>query len=95
MGIVNISFTDVLSSIQEEVDKFANAPGGPVTKVICVGHVGLPMDKRVAAEIEGVDVVIGGHTNSFLYTGERYLKLRHPALNSALCYQDIELQSTL
>ena len=28
------------------------------------------MDKKIA-EIEGVDIVIGGHTNTFLYTGKK------------------------
>ena len=36
--------------------------------IIALGHAGFTVDKLVA-EIPGVDVVIGGHTNTFLYTG--------------------------
>lgn len=36
---------------------------------IAVGHSGYQMDKRIAAECPDIDVVIGGHTNTFLYNG--------------------------
>jgi len=28
------------------------------------------MDKRICAEVPGLDIVVGGHTNTFLYTGK-------------------------
>ena len=28
------------------------------------------MDLRIAAEVEGIDVIVGGHSHSFLYTGK-------------------------
>ena len=40
-----------------------------VNKIIALGHAGYAMDQQVA-RLSGVDVVIGGHTNTFLYTGE-------------------------
>ena len=41
-----------------------------VDKIIAVGHAGYNLDKELAAAVEGVDVVVGGHTDTFLYTGE-------------------------
>ena len=40
-----------------------------INKIIAVGHAGIEMDKRIAKEVDGVDIVVGGHTNTFLYTG--------------------------
>ena len=28
------------------------------------------MDLRIAAEVEGIDVIVGGHSHTFLYTGK-------------------------
>ena len=33
-----------------------------------IGHSGFDMDKKIAKECPLVDVVVGGHTNTFLYT---------------------------
>ena len=27
------------------------------------------MDKKIAKEVDGIDLVVGGHSNTFLYTG--------------------------
>lgn len=40
-----------------------------VNKIIALGHSGFTVDKNIAQKVKGVDVVIGGHTNTFLYTG--------------------------
>ena len=44
-----------------------------INKIIAVGHSGIEMDKKIAKEVDGVDIVVGGHTNTFLYTGEAAL----------------------
>lgn len=41
-----------------------------VNIIIAVGHAGFDIDKQIAKEVRGVDIVVGGHTNTFLYTGE-------------------------
>lgn len=40
-----------------------------VNKIIALGHSGFTVDQNIAQKVRGVDVVIGGHTNTFLYTG--------------------------
>lgn len=40
-----------------------------VNKIIALGHSGFTVDKDIARKVRGVDVVVGGHTNTFLYTG--------------------------
>ena len=34
------------------------------------GHADYDIDLRIAAEVEGIDVIIGGHSHTFLYIGK-------------------------
>jgi 2',3'-cyclic-nucleotide 2'-phosphodiesterase (5'-nucleotidase family) len=34
--------------------------------VVVLSHLGLPMDRRLAEEIEGIDLILGGHTHHLL-----------------------------
>ena len=40
-----------------------------INKIIAIGHAGIDMDKKIAKEVDGIDIVVGGHSNTFLYTG--------------------------
>ncbi|XP_075410929.1 5'-nucleotidase [Tenrec ecaudatus] len=62
----NLVFEDEITTVQQEVDKLKTLN---VTKIIALGHSGFEMDKLIAQKVRGVDVVIGGHSNTFLYTG--------------------------
>ncbi|TRY59156.1 hypothetical protein DNTS_032405, partial [Danionella cerebrum] len=62
----HLSFEDEISALQPQVDKLS-ALG--VNKIIALGHSGFAVDQMIAKKVRGVDVVIGGHTNTFLYTG--------------------------
>lgn len=42
-----------------------------VNIIIALGHSGYTMDKEVAKNCPLIDAVIGGHSNTFLYTGEQ------------------------
>ena len=59
----NVIFTDPVGAVQAEVDALT-AEG--VNKIIVLSHSGYEVDKRVAAETKGVDVIVGGHTNTYL-----------------------------
>ncbi|WP_227267756.1 bifunctional metallophosphatase/5'-nucleotidase [Roseobacter weihaiensis] len=59
----NITFSDPVAAVQGEVDKLT-AEG--VNKIIVLSHSGYGVDQRVAAETTGVDVIVGGHSNSLL-----------------------------
>ncbi|WP_425099573.1 bifunctional metallophosphatase/5'-nucleotidase [Tropicibacter sp. S64] len=59
----NIIFTDPSEAVQGEVDKLT-AEG--VNKIIVLSHSGLNVDKTVAENTTGVDVIVGGHDNSLL-----------------------------
>lgn len=42
-----------------------------VDKIVAVSHAGFYRDKRVAAAVDGIDVIVGGHTNTLLGNGVR------------------------
>lgn len=59
----NITFSDPVAAVQGEVDKLT-AQG--VNKIIVLSHSGYGVDKEVAANTTGVDIIVGGHTNTYL-----------------------------
>lgn len=59
----NITFTDPSEAVQGEVDKLT-AEG--VNKIVVLSHSGFVVDKMVAANTTGVDVIVGGHSNTLL-----------------------------
>ncbi|KAK1171922.1 snake venom 5'-nucleotidase-like isoform X2 [Acipenser oxyrinchus oxyrinchus] len=62
----NVVFQDEVQALQVEVDKLKTLG---INKIIALGHSGFETDKLIAKKVSGVDVVIGGHSNTFLYTG--------------------------
>ena len=59
----NVIFTDPGDAVQHEVDALT-AEG--VNKIIVLSHSGYGVDQRVAAGTTGVDVIVGGHSNTLL-----------------------------
>lgn len=50
--------------------------------IIALGHSGFEADVEIAKHVEDIDLVIGGHSNTFLYTGEWcYTGNRCPPVN--------------
>ena len=52
-----------------------------INKIIAVGHAGFNVDKEIAKKVIGVDVVVGGHSNTFLYSGEILVNCSLPKSN--------------
>ncbi|MDO6592107.1 multifunctional 2',3'-cyclic-nucleotide 2'-phosphodiesterase/5'-nucleotidase/3'-nucleotidase [Loktanella sp. D2R18] len=59
----NIIFTDPSEAVQGEVDKLTE---DGVNKIIVLSHSGYVVDQLVAANTTGVDVIVGGHSNTLL-----------------------------
>ncbi|MEQ6248761.1 bifunctional metallophosphatase/5'-nucleotidase [Sulfitobacter sp. HNIBRBA3233] len=59
----NITFSDPVAAVQAEVDKLT-ADG--VNKIIVLSHSSYAVDQEVAANTTGVDVIVGGHSNTLL-----------------------------
>lgn len=63
----NVIFKDEVVSIRHEAKRLKEQG---VDILIALGHSGFETDKRIAREVEDIDLVIGGHTNTFLYRGK-------------------------
>ena len=59
----HVKFSDPVAAVQGEVDRLSKMG---VNKIIVLSHSGYGVDKRVARETTGVDVIVGGHTNTYL-----------------------------
>ena len=62
----NVKFLPEVESVRSAVKELNKLN---INKIIAIGHAGIDMDKKVAKEVDGLDIVVGGHTNTFLYTG--------------------------
>jgi len=59
----NITFSDPAEAVQAEVDKLT-ADG--INKIIVLSHSGYLVDQYIAKKVSGVDVIVGGHSNTLL-----------------------------
>ncbi|KAK2577173.1 hypothetical protein KPH14_003330 [Odynerus spinipes] len=64
----NVIINDEVPAIREEAKKLKKQG---IDILIAVGHSGFDVDKKIAKEVEDIDIVIGGHTNTFLYRGKQ------------------------
>ncbi|QFU07332.1 Trifunctional nucleotide phosphoesterase protein YfkN precursor [Rhodobacteraceae bacterium THAF1] len=59
----NVVFTDPSEAVQGEVDRLQ---GEGVNKIIVLSHSSYRVDQMVAENTTGVDVIVGGHSNTLL-----------------------------
>ncbi|XP_040079523.1 protein 5NUC-like [Ixodes scapularis] len=61
-----IDILDEIESIKSEINKLK-----PEVKIFAlISHVGYEKDKEIAEKVEDLHFIVGGHTNTFLYTGQ-------------------------
>lgn len=59
----DVIFQEEVAAMQADVDALREQG---VDIIIAVTHVGYVMDQRLAAEVSGLDAVVGGHSNTYL-----------------------------
>ena len=62
----NVKFTNESVAVQREVNRL-KAAGAKI--IIGLSHTGYMEDKHIASTIDDIDVIVGGHSHTFLYTG--------------------------
>lgn len=60
-----------IPSIAAEAKRLKNSG---VDILIALGHSGIEMDTQIARDVEDIDLVVGGHSHTFLYTGIQIYK---------------------
>ena len=61
----NVDFEDPVTSVQAAVDTLT---GMGVDKIVVLSHLGYDEDLALAAAVSDVDVIVGGHSHTFVYT---------------------------
>src|SRR5690606_36180440 len=63
----NVTFQDEIEYLREAVGRLR---GEGVDKVLLLSHVGFTRDQQIAAAIEGISAIIGGHSHTLLSNTE-------------------------
>ena len=58
-----VAFEPAAGAVRREIERHA-ADG--IDKVVVLSHLGYEVDKRLATEVEGIDVIVGGHSHTLL-----------------------------
>lgn len=62
----NVEYIEEIIAIHEKVKKLKNKG---IQILIALGHSGFIKDLEIAKKVDDIDLVIGGHTNTFLWNG--------------------------
>jgi 5'-nucleotidase len=92
IGIVSVLATDTAETsspgpditFQDEITYLKGAvkeiEGQGVNKIIALTHVGYNKDKAIAAAVDGIDVVVGGHSHTYLSSTDNKSSGPYPTL---------------
>ncbi|XP_022172961.1 protein 5NUC-like [Myzus persicae] len=67
--IAKVGNVKILPEIQSVAAEAKRLKNDGVDILIALGHSGFEMDIQIARDVEDIDLVVGGHSNTFLYTG--------------------------
>ena len=73
----NIIFTAPAKAVQAEVDKLTKAG---INKIILLSHSGFDIDLDIARQTTGIDVIVGGHSNTYLSNSSNRAKGAYPTM---------------
>lgn len=61
-----MSFGGEIEAVRREAELLK---GNGTDVIIVLSHSGYRVDQKMAAEVPYVDVIVGGHSHTFLYSG--------------------------
>lgn len=64
----NVEFYDEIESLKRETKKLRD---NGVKIIIGLGHSGIKVDEVIAREVEDIDLIVGGHSHTLLWTGKQ------------------------
>jgi 5'-nucleotidase / UDP-sugar diphosphatase len=59
----NVSFADEIAYLREAV---AAATAEGIDRIVLLSHVGLPRDMEIARAVDGIDIIVGGHSHTLM-----------------------------
>ncbi|WP_068785696.1 5'-nucleotidase C-terminal domain-containing protein [Paenibacillus phocaensis] len=73
----DIKFADEVQSAQKQVDAL-EAEG--INKIIVLSHLGYTVDQKLAEAVDGIDIIVGGHSHTKLSAPEVHHAEQEPTL---------------
>lgn len=67
-----LKFEEEIESLNREAKKLKESG---INIIIALGHSGYDVDMLIAQNVSEVDVVVGGHSHTFFYSGEKLISL--------------------
>jgi 5'-nucleotidase len=87
-----VTVEDPIAVAKEMVKKLRNEE--KVDIVIAATHIGTPLDEKLAEEVPGIDIILGGHTHDVLYEKKGNTIIAHAgAKGEVLGYLNIKVQN--
>lgn len=83
-----ILFIDEINYLQGAV---AELEAEGVNKIILLSHVGLPRDREIAAAVDGIDVIVGGHSHTLLSNTDEDAAGPYPVIVQNPSGQDVPI----
>ncbi|CAD7040942.1 5'-nucleotidase [Pseudorhizobium endolithicum] len=72
-----IRFEDEVEYLKKAV---ADLQGQGINKIVLLSHVGYERDKQIAAAVDGIDVIVGGHSHTLLSSTDEKAAGPYPTL---------------
>lgn len=60
-GIEVMDFDNTVKALQEQINEFKKQG---INRIILLSHAGYDQDKNLAKNLDGIDIIVGGHTHS-------------------------------
>ncbi|WP_036840717.1 bifunctional metallophosphatase/5'-nucleotidase, partial [Pleomorphomonas oryzae] len=73
----DITFEDEITYLQKAVKEIE---GQGVDKIIALTHVGYLKDQEIAEKVDGIDVIVGGHSHTYLSSTDKKSSGPYPTL---------------
>lgn len=64
----NTKFINPIQAVRSSIQEIQTAG---VHIIVVLSHMGLPFDKRLASEVAGIDIIVGGHTHDYIGPGSK------------------------
>ncbi len=76
----NVVFSDPVAAVQQAV---ADLESQGISIIIVLSHLGYMADQSLASQVDGVDIIVGGHTHTFLSNTSDKAKGPYPTVVQA------------
>ncbi|MBO3761852.1 5'-nucleotidase C-terminal domain-containing protein [Ciceribacter sp. L1K22] len=84
----DVLFADEISYLKDAVKEIEQQG---VDKIVLLSHVGYPRDQEIAAAVDGIDVIVGGHSHTLLSNTDEKAAGPYPTMVKNPAGQDVPI----